>query len=82
MRPVTNSSNNDSNHDNIDSNHGNSSEGIRSGIVEVMLEKGGEWGTVCADDFSNLSAHVICRQIGFETFNEVHSVIDEYVIHL
>ena len=55
-----------------DSNHGNGSEGVRVGRVEVLLEEGGSWGTVCEEGFSNLSAHVICRQLGFETFGNVY----------
>ena len=54
-----------------DSNHGNYSEGVKVGRVEVLLEEGGMWGTVCAEKFSNLLAHVICRQLGFETFSDI-----------
>ena len=58
----------------VPSDQGNSSEsgeGVRVGRVEVLLEESGEWGTVCSDGFSEISAHVICRQLGFETFEEV-----------
>ena len=33
------------------------------GRVEVL--KGGEWGTICDDDFSLANAQVLCRHLGF-----------------
>ena len=39
--------------------------------MEVRLEEGREWGGVCADEFLDLSAHVVCRQLGFETYSSV-----------
>ncbi|XP_051508053.1 lysyl oxidase homolog 3B-like isoform X1 [Myxocyprinus asiaticus] len=33
------------------------------GRIEVFFK--GEWGTICDDDFSLASAHILCRQLGF-----------------
>ncbi|CAI8003352.1 Deleted in malignant brain tumors 1 protein [Geodia barretti] len=57
-----------------DSHRGNVSGGVREGRVEVRLEEGREWGGVCADEFLDLSAHVACRQLGFETYSSVAAV--------
>ena len=35
----------------------------REGRVEIMYQD--EWGSVCDDYFTDLSAEVICRQLGF-----------------
>ena len=45
--------------------------------MEVQLEEEGKWGGVCVEDFSELSAHVVCRQLGFETYSSV-SVVERW----
>ena len=56
---------------------GSHGDSVSVGRVEVVIGEGGEWGTVCGEDFSDLSAHVICRQLGFDTFEVVY--IGRYV---
>uniref|UniRef100_A0A5F5PXX0 Lysyl oxidase homolog n=2 Tax=Equus TaxID=9789 RepID=A0A5F5PXX0_HORSE len=31
----------------------------------VEIERAGEWGTICDDDFTLQAAHVLCRELGF-----------------
>ena len=38
-------------------------ESYYSGRVEVKHD--GEWGLVCKDDFSDKSAEVLCRSLGY-----------------
>jgi deleted-in-malignant-brain-tumors protein 1 len=38
-----------------------------SGRLEVSLDGDKSWGCVCGLHFDHLSAHVACRQLGFDT---------------
>lgn len=40
---------------------GNSSSGV------LQLYQDGEWGTICGRSFGHLSAHVACRELGYQT---------------
>ena len=33
------------------------------GTVEICFDN--QWGTICADNWDNLDASVVCRQLGF-----------------
>ena len=35
------------------------------GRVEIYLNR--EWGTISSDGADNLNAHVVCRQLGYDT---------------
>lgn len=31
----------------------------------MEIQRAGEWGTICDDDFTLQAAHVLCRELGF-----------------
>lgn len=40
----------------------------------VEIQRAGEWGTICDDDFTLQAAHVLCRELGFtEATSWTHS---------
>lgn len=42
------------------------------GRLEICLH--GSWGTVCDDHFSNVDARVACRQLGYNTTCNSHTI--------
>jgi len=38
-------------------------ENRKEGRVEIFI--GGQWGSVCDDDWNDVNAAVVCRQLGF-----------------
>ena len=39
--------------------------GPYEGRVEIKVDNGYEWGTICDDDFGLIQANAICRYLGY-----------------
>jgi len=50
-------------------NYGSTGNSIGFGFVLVYFD--GEWGTICDNGFSQESANVVCRQIGWKSAQTV-----------
>ncbi len=51
---------------------GSTGRNVSTGLLEVYA--GGEWGTVCNDQFTQTSADFVCRQMGYSPLNTFGSV--------
>lgn len=52
---------------------------INQGRVEVSIDNGATWGTVCDNYFDDNEATVVCKSLGLSRFVPYHSHVESHV---